>query len=116
MLEDLIKQLIAALQENTAALKSAGSAPAVAGETAAARKKREAAEKEAADKAASEKAGPSLQDFRDLAVKIVDKNEGAQIEALAKEFGLARVTAAHGTDKAAEVYARLQKIWSKLDV
>ena len=116
MLETKIEELTKALTENTVALNAilkAGGAAAPAGETAAARKKREAAEAAAAAAAAAP-AGPSLQDFRDVAAKIVDAGQGSQLETLAKKHGLARVSAAHGTDKAQVVFDELQAINAKL--
>jgi hypothetical protein len=115
MLEELIKANTEALTANTAALikmfSGAAAAPAAAaGETAAAKKKREAAEAAAAEAAK----GPTLQDFRDMASKIVDADQGPKLEALATKFGLERVSAAHGTDKAADVFAELKKIASAL--
>ena len=106
MLEKLIETLAAlvvALNDNTAAVK-AGGGPAP---------KKEKKEKEP-EKQPDVPAGPTLQEFRDLAAKIVDANEGAQIETLCKKHGLARVSAAHGTDKAQLVYDELKAINAKL--
>lgn len=118
-IEETIAANTAALEANTKALLALAAGPgttaaAAPGETAAVKKKREAAEKEAADKLAAAAGGPTLQEIRDLAAKIVDANEGAQIEALCKEFGIARASAAHGTDKAQAVYDRLKQINAKL--
>lgn len=117
MIETKIDELVAALSANTAALLALGKGPpAAAGapaETAAAKKKREAAEAAAAA-AASAPAGPTLDDFRTIAGKIVEAGQGKKIEELAKKHGLARVSAAFGTDKAQEVYDALKAIDSSL--
>ena len=46
----------------------------------------------------------------------MDANQGAKIEELCKKHGIARASAAHGTDKAQAVYDDLKKIWDLINV
>lgn len=107
MLETKIEELTKALTENTAALNKV---LAGAGKTAA----KPAATTAAPAAEAKADTGATIKEFRDLASSIVDAGQGEKVKALATEYKVARVSELHGTDKQAEVFAKLQKIKASL--
>ncbi len=113
MIEEKIDALIAALDKNTAALAAlhAGTTAAPTPEPKAKKEKKA----EPAPAATPETpAGPTKDDFRKEAQKLIDADKDSVIAELNKKYGVTRITDVVGTDKAVAALADIQAAAAKI--
>ncbi len=111
MIEAKIDALIEALNKNTAALAALNSGPAAA----ATPEKKAPAEKKAEKKAdtpppAEKPAGPTLEQFREVAQKWVDANGPDEIKKLNAKYGLKKISDGAAAANAQEIFDALKAL------
>ncbi len=108
MIEAKIDALIEALNKNTAALAALNSGPAAAATPE--KKKDKPKDTPATPPPAEKPAGPTLEQFREVAQKWVDANGPDEIKKLNAKFGLKKISDGAAAANAQEIFDALKAL------